>query len=206
VPESFWTGESLFGGAGFLALGDKATATLTVPASDQDRLVMPVLDLVPGSKAVTTWTASGPAGPSAGPKPGPKGAELGKVASGDIGAQGASPAPGALLPVTLPGKLSRTATAIRAAAASSRGDEARVDAVMLEPLVSRYVLGGDGHGSALLRSASTKVEHATVRVPGAGSATVEVYDGTARLLHRSTSRGQNVPVTVAPGGFTLVRR
>ena len=52
-----WTGESLFGGTGYLALGDGATASLPVPGADVDRLVMPVVDLMPGSTAVTTWSA-----------------------------------------------------------------------------------------------------------------------------------------------------
>ena len=52
-----WTGESLFGGTGYLALGDGATASLPVPAAQEDRLVMPVVDLMPGSTAVTTWSA-----------------------------------------------------------------------------------------------------------------------------------------------------
>ena len=187
TPTEFWTGESLWGGTGYLALGDKSTATLTVPSSNQPRLVMPVVDLVPGSSAVTAWSAGSqprPAKPPAGPA-----GELGKVASGDIGAQGASPAPGALLPVTLPRALAGAATSLQVTTKASRGDEAKIDAVMLEPMVSRFVLGGGGHGSALLRSASTKVEHATVRVPGDGAAVVEEYDGSARLLHRSTSRG-----------------
>jgi hypothetical protein len=202
TPAEFWTGESLWGGTGYLALGDRSTATLSVPSSDQPRLVMPVVDLVPGSTAVTTWSG----GAAAGARPGPRHGELGRVVSGDVGAQGVSPAPGALLPVTLDRALAGDATSLRVTTKASSGDEARVDAVMLEPLVSRYVLGGDGHGSALLRSASTKVERATVRVPGDGSAVVEEYDRTARLLHRSTSRGQDVAVKVAPGGFTLVRR
>ena len=88
-----WTGESLFGGTGYLALGDGATASLPVPGADVDRLVMPVVDLMPGSTAVTTWSADGKV--------------LGRVASGDIGAQGASPAPGALLPVTLPATIAK---------------------------------------------------------------------------------------------------
>ena len=82
--------------------------------------------------------------------------------SGDIGEQGASPAPGALLPVTLPGTLTKRATVLRVATSSTGGDEARLDAVMLEPLVSRFVLSGDGHSTALLRSADTKVAHAVV--------------------------------------------
>ena len=54
-----WTGESLFGGTGYLALGDGATASLPVPGADVSRLVMPVVDLVPGSTATTTWSADG---------------------------------------------------------------------------------------------------------------------------------------------------
>jgi hypothetical protein len=77
---------------------------------------------------------------------------------------------------------------------------------MVQPLVSRLVLGGDGHGTALLRSAATSTSHTTVTVPGAGPAQVWSYDGTGRLLDHSTSSASGVPVTVAPGGVTIVRR
>ena len=100
------------------------------PAPMWAALVLPVVDLMPGSTAVTTWSAGGTA--------------LGRVASGDIGAQGVSPAPGALLPVTLPRTLGRTRRTLRVTTSVAGGDEARLDAVMLEPLVSRYVLAGDG--------------------------------------------------------------
>ena len=93
ILDDRWTDESLFGGTGYLALGDGATASLTVPGADVDRLVMPVVDLVPGSTATTTWSANGRL--------------LGRVRSGDIGEQGVSPAPGALLPVTLPCTLTK---------------------------------------------------------------------------------------------------
>ena len=192
TPASMWTGESLFGGAGYLAMGNQSSATLAVPQGDEKRLVLPVVDLMPGSTAVTTWSADGTV--------------LGQVSSGQIGAQGASPAPGALLPVTLARTLAQDATTLRVQSASSGGDEARVDAVMLEPLVSSYVLAGDGHATGLLRSASTRVERQVVRLPGSGAATIEVYDGAATLLSRSTSRARAVLVTVAPGGFTIVRR
>lgn len=191
-PESLWTGESLFGGEGYLALGDGATAALSVPGADQDRLVMPVFDLVPDSSAITTWTA--------------KRKELGRTASGDIGPQGGSPAPGALLPVTLPRALAKHATVLRVTTSAADGDEARLDAVMLEPLVSRYVLASNDHATALLRSADTLVTHTAVRLPGSGPMVIEVYDGAARLLSRSTTPAQTARVTVAPGGFTIVRR
>jgi hypothetical protein len=187
-----WTGESLFGGTGYLALGNGATASLPVPDADVDRLVMPVVDLVPNSTAVTTWSANGTV--------------LGRVASGDIGAQGVSPAPGALLPVTLPRTLSRKAAVLRVATSSTNGDEARLDAVMLEPLVSRLVLPGDDHSTTLLRSADSRTTQAVVRHPGRGRAVVEVYDASARLLSRSTSPARTLHVTVAPGGFTIVMR
>jgi hypothetical protein len=192
TPSDRWTGESLFGGTGYLALGDGATASLPVPGASERRLVLPVVDLMPGSTAVTTWSADD--------------RELGLVASGDIGPQGASPAPGALLPVTLPRSLAKEATVLQVATSAAGGDEARLDAVMLEPLVSRYVLAGDGHSTALLRSADSKVAHTVVRLPGSGPAVVEVYDGAARLLSRSTTAATTVPVTVAPGGFTIVMR
>ena len=95
---------------------------------------------------------------------------------------------------------------LRVATSSAGGDEARLDAVMLEPLVSRYILAGDGHSTALLRSADSKVAHTVVRLPGSGRAVIEVYDGAARLLSRSTSVARTVHVTVAPGGFTIVMR
>ena len=187
-PGSTWTGESQYGGAGYAALRDGSTATYdlgTHPAA----LVMPVVDLQPGSTGVTTFTAGR--------------TRLGQVRSGDVGEQGDSPAPGALLPVTLPTTL---AAGERTLTATTEGGETRLDAVMVQPLVTRVVLGGDGHGTALLRSAATKTQHQSVTVPGRGKADVWSYDGHGSLVsHRSVAAG-SVPVSVAPGGFTLVRR
>ena len=192
TPGSMWTGESLFGGTGYLALGNLSTATLAVPRGEGNRLVLPVVDLMPGSSAITTWSAQKTI--------------LGHVAAGEIGPQGASPAPGALLPVTLASELTKNSTTIRVETRSLGGDEARIDAVMLEPLLSRYILAGGGHATALLRSADSKVARAHVRVPGSGPAEITMYDGMANLLSRSTTRARTVTAAVAPGGFTLVRR
>ena len=192
TPESLWTGESLYGGTGYAALGDGGSATVPVgPAATRlPRLVLPVVDLQPGSSAVTTFRADGRV--------------LGTVRSGDIGPQGDSPAPGALLPVTL----STARGAVHATTTASGGDEARLDALMLEPLVSRLVLGdGEGHGTALLRSAATSALRVVVSVPGDGPATVERYDGVGHLLGTSTTTAaRGVQVQVPAGGFTVVRR
>ena len=186
-PADAWTGEAQYGGGGYASLPDGSAATFDLGAHPAS-LVMPVVDLQPGSKATTAFTA---------------GRSLGVVRSGDIGAQGDSPAPGALLPVTLGTAVPAGATTLTA---TTSGGTARVDAVMVQPLVSRLVLGGDGHGTALLRSAATSTSRTTVAVPGTGTAHVWSYDGEGRLLDESTSTASGVPVTVAAGGVTIVRR
>ena len=98
TPESTWTGEAQYAGTGYASLPAGGTATFDLgqhPAS----LVMPVVDLQPGSTAVTSFTA---------------GRSLGTVRSGAVGPQGDSPAPGALLPVTLGRPLPAGATTLTA--------------------------------------------------------------------------------------------
>ncbi len=185
TPPSAWTGESQYAGGAYASLPAGGTATFDLgqhPAS----LIIPVVDLQPGSTAVTSFTADAP---------------VGKVRSGDVGPQGDSAAPGAILPVTL-----GTPTTASTLTATTTGGTARLDAVMVQPLVSRLVLGGDGHGTALLRSAATSTTRTNVAVPGTGTARVWSYDGEGRLLDRTTSTASGVPVTVAPGGVTIVRR
>jgi hypothetical protein len=195
TPASLWTGESQYGGTGYAALGNGGTVTFAVP-SGQDRLVIPVVDLQPGSTAVTTFRSGGRV--------------LGVVRSGDIGAQGDSPATGALLPVTLRLPMAAGATQVSASTVARGADRAVLDAVMLEPLVSRYVLSGDGHGTALLRSADVTVRTVTVSVSGSGPARVEIYDrsGQRATVRSFSSSAASFTVTtrVLPGGFTIVRR
>ena len=189
-PESLWTEEALFGGSGYVALGDGGTATLDLPAHGRS-LVLPVVDLEPGNDAVTTVRA--------------RGRRLGQVHSGDIGVQGDSPAPGALLPVTLPETI--PARASRLTATGSTTDKpARLDAVMLEPLVSRLVLRGHGHGTALLSSASDRTEHERVRVHGPGRARIHTYNPRGELLTTRVSETRVVAVAVPSSGFALIRR
>ncbi|MEP6760459.1 MAG: hypothetical protein ABJA93_03745 [Sporichthyaceae bacterium] len=187
-----WTEESYYEGDAYAALPAGGSARVTVGKGEK-RLVIAVVDLQPGSTAVTTFRAGDTV--------------LGTVRSGDIGPQGDSPAPGALLPVTLPVTLPPGQRVVTATTTATGGDEARLDALMVEPLVSRLVLGGDGHGTALLRSAATTDQHRKVSVPGSGPARIEIYDGRGRLVRASTSKASgDVPVSVVAGGFTIVRR
>jgi hypothetical protein len=190
-PASTWTGESQFGGSGYVGIGNGGSATLSIP-DGPSRLVLPVVDLQPGSTAVTTFRSGSTV--------------IGVVRSGAVGAQGVSSAPGALLPVTLQVTLPAGATTITATTRASGGDVARLDALMIEPLVSRYVLGGGGHATAVLRSASRLTEGTTVTLPGTGTARIYAYNSTGRLVSQRSSNASTVPVTVGAGGFTIVRR
>jgi hypothetical protein len=195
VPPSLWTGESQFGGTGYVALNNGGTATFSVPPGPQ-RLVMPVIELEPGSTAVTTFRSPDRI--------------LGSIRSGGIGAQGDSPAAGALLPITLPVTLAAGATTVTATTIVTGGGAAVLDAVLLEPVVSSYVLGGGDHGTAVLRSAAQTVQWATVRTPGTGAARIEVYDGAGRMVTAGpvATSGDRLAqaVEIIPGGFTVVRR
>ena len=189
TPPSAWTGESLWSGNAYASVPAGGTVSWELAASAQPRLVIPVIDLQPGSDASTVWTTGE--------------RWLGRVRTGDIGAQGASPAPGALLPVTLPRVLPAGATSL-----STRGRQGTtsVDAVMLEPLVSRLVLGTGEHGTALLRSAARSPRSVDVTMPGRGPSVVEVYDSKGRLRVRYYDRSGDVTAWVLPSGFTVIRR
>ena len=187
-PESLWTGESSYGGTGYASLRGGSTATFRLPAH-RAALLMPVVDLRRGTTGRTTFRAAGDT--------------VGVVRSGDIGPSGHSAGPGALLPVTLTDTLKAGARVVRA---TTTGGETRLDALMVQPLVTRIVLGGNGHGTALLRSAATTTQNTRVSVPGTGRATVRSYDGHGRLLRTARVAARAVPVRIVPGGFALVRR
>ena len=195
APPSLWTGESQYGGTGYVALDNGGTATFSVPPGPQ-RLVMPVIELEHGSTAVTTFRSPDRI--------------LGSIRSGGIGPQGDAPAAGALLPITLPVPLAAGATTVTATTVVTGGGAAVLDAVLLEPVVSSYVLGGGNHGTTLLRSAAQTVQWATVTTPGAGAARIEVYDGAGRMVTAGpvATSGDRLTrvIEIIPGGFTVVRR
>lgn len=195
TPTSLWTGKSQYGGTGYVAIGNGGSVSFTIP-SGTARLLMPVVDLQPGSTAVTTFRSGTRV--------------LGTVRSGAVGAQGDSPAPGALLPVTLtstlPGVAPGASLQVTATTVASGGDVAVLDALMLEPKVSRFVIGGQGHGTALLRNAGPGAETTSVSVAGTERARVEEYTGTGQLVSAGWAWGTVVPVAVPAGGYSIVRR
>jgi hypothetical protein len=158
TPPSAWTGESQWSNGSYLSLD--GTATWTVPASSQQRLVLPVVNLIDTpSPARTTWTA---------------GTRTLGTLTHVCGPQGISAAPGALLPLTLANPLPAGATTLTA---KSQGT-AQLDALLLLPTVSSLRIGD----AVLLASVAT---HSRVMsVPGKHSYT---YDPSGKLVARGNA-------------------
>lgn len=176
------------GGGAFVLVTPGSTVTWSLPAAEQPRLVQAVVDLVPGPGAVSTFTV--PAG------------RIGSVRYGGGGAQGVSPAPGALLPAALRqavGPSSQDLTAV-----TTRGT-GRLDALLVTPVVSALVADGDGHTVALLANGSDRAATRTLTLPRART-DVRAYDRHGRLTAVSTTGGGTVRTTVPAGGFAIVRQ
>ena len=183
------TGESQWSGGAYVQLATGSTLTWTIPAGDQPRLVQAVVNRVPGPGAVTHFAA---------------GTEhLGAVRYGGGGAQGISPAPDALLPVTLPRAL--PAAAVRLTA-STRGGTGQLDAVLLTPLIAVLITAGNGHSVALLNSEADTQGARTLSLPGTGRTVATSYDNHGRRWRVTISTGPAITVPVPAGGFAVVRR
>jgi hypothetical protein len=151
--------------------------------------VQAVVNRVPGPGAVSDFTA---------------GTErLGAVQYGGGGAQGISPAPDALLPVTLPGILPATATRLTA---GTLGGTGQLDAILLTPLIAVLITTGDGHSVALLNSEANTEDARTLSLPGTGPAVATSYDNQGRQWRVTISTDSTITVPVPAGGFAIVLR
>jgi hypothetical protein len=183
-----WTGESLWSGGAYVQANTGSRVTWTVPAADQPRLLQAVINRVPGPGPVSRFTTPG--------------VDLGLIEYGHGGPQGASPAPGALLPVTVARTLPSTATTL---SATTRGGSGQLDAIQLTPLLSSLLTSGGGHAAALLSSASDTVRTITISLPGTGRTVASSYDTRGRLWRTAIGTAR-VTIAVPPGGFAIVMR
>jgi hypothetical protein len=183
------TGESQWSGGAYVQLATGSTLSWTIPADDQPRLVQAIVNRVPGPAAVSDF-ASGTE-------------DLGAARYGGGGPQGISPAPGALLPVTLPGILPAAATQLTA---STQGGTGQLDALLLTPLIAVLVTSGHGHSVALLNSEAGTPGARTITLPGTGRAVAWSYDRQGRPWRVTVSTTPAITVPVPPGGFAIVLR
>jgi hypothetical protein len=188
VPDSAWTGESQWSGGAYLQLGAGSRVSWTIPGASQPRLVAAVINRVPGPAGVSAFST--PAG------------RLGGIYYGGGGAQGVSAAPGALLPVGVPGYLPAGATELSAAGLRGSG---QLDALLLTPLVSTVVTGGNGSGVVLLSSVAGTSRRLTIDVPGSGLTVARSYDDHGRPAGVIVGEGP-VTVDVPAGGFVVAVR
>ena len=191
TPDPAWTGESLWSGS-YLGLAPRSSARWQVPAADQPRVVSPVVGLAEGKASPRLrWFGDRRA--------------LGSLATDRVGAQGITPAPGALLPLLLRRELPAGDTRLRTTAQRGSGS-AKLDSLLLRPVVSQLVLEVAGGSRALLQNADRKDRMVEVNLPGSGPASVLVYDERGRLVGHRTKTGATIDVRVAGHGFAVLRR
>jgi hypothetical protein len=175
TPPSAWTGESQWSNGAYVSAPSGSGGSWTLAGSSEDRLVLPIVDLAIGAGR-STWTVDG--------------RRLGAIDHGEVGAQGVSAAPGALLPVTLSGVLPGDAQHLDFVAA---GNDVRIDALLLLPLISTLRL----NGATLLVSVDAHPRRVAVATGG-----IAYSYTSAGVLHSRRPAGSGVEVL--PGGFTVV--
>ncbi|OMH31472.1 hypothetical protein [Tersicoccus sp. Bi-70] len=187
VPPSPWTGEANWSGKAWVRLGVGGSVTIPVPAASGtggERRVYAVAERREGPAGQLTVRTGG-------------GRLLGSIANGGAGAQGVSAAPGILAPWALPATLRPGDTTVTATATG----EGRLDALLLQPLVSTVTLSGPAGTLRLFISAATSTR--SVTVPGSGRAVAARFDDHGRFV------GAGIParsrtVAVPAGGMTAV--
>jgi hypothetical protein len=192
TPASAWTGEALWSGGAYVALGTGGTVSIPVPVSDQARNVYPVVNQGEAPAGSAVWTAGR--------------TRLGSTLNGGAAAQGITDSPGRLVPLTLQRTLPAGATAV---VASSDG-AASLDALLVQPLISSVAVTGTGGDSTMYVSSARESSTRTIAVPKGFVLQQRAFDATgqpvaARRDSIAVQRSQRPQrVTVAAGGFTFV--
>lgn len=210
TPDSVWTGEANWSGGAYVSLPADATLDIPVPASDALRRVYPVVNQANEPAGGTLWTAGRH--------------RLGRTANGGIGAQGITPAPGKLAPLTLHTLLRPGAHTVSARSSSG----VSIDALLIQPLISSVTVAGTGGTTTIYVSAARHTTHQRVAAPSGSTLYVRVYDAHGRQVllgrqvraagtvgpagsehgngdhHGHGRHGNNRIVPVRAGGFTVV--
>lgn len=192
TPASAWTGSANWSGGAYVAASDGATVTMTLPAGHPDVRILPIADLGPDGTATsgsgtTSWTA----------RAGHRAVPLGSTQNVRPGAQGIAPTTVFLLPQTLPATAPATATTVTATVHGT----ARLDAVLVQPVVSHLGLTGTRRLDVYVNGTSATVPQ---HLNATGPVVATRYDGSGRQVGAPIPLNGNGTVTVVPGGFTTV--
>jgi hypothetical protein len=189
TPPSAWTGSANWSGGVYLQAGPGSTVTLTLPAGHPAARLLPIADLGPGGSGTTSWTAS----------LGRLNLPLGRTDNVRAGAQGIAPSPVFLLPQTLTVPVLSQATTVTARVSGT----VRLDAVIVQPLVSHLALAGAGALDVYVNGTKLPLPQ---RLDTTTPTTVSSYDSTGRQVGRTQTVGPRGTVLVPSGGFTTVTR
>ncbi len=185
TPESSWTGESSWSGS-YLSLTKKQQATIGIGSSNLERLIEPVIWQVEKGTAETPHSKW-----AQGRKP------LDNLRS-EVGSKGITEASGALLPQLL--KKTVPAKADSVTVEGQRG-ETKVDNLLVRPVVSRVVVGGDGR-TELVRNSTSGKQKSTIGEAGTNGS-LRVYDRDGKLVQEKQVSGET-RIELPKEGFAIL--
>jgi hypothetical protein len=187
TPESSWTGEAGWSGS-YLSLTDPRRAiSIPIGPSTQDRVVEAVIDQPQRGTERTplsVWTS--------GKRP------LDLLRS-TVGSQGVTEASGALLPEKLRRTVPAGSSSVEVRPLSG---QTRLDALLVRPLVTRLVVGGEGGRTELIRNSTDGMRTTAIGVSG-GSGTLRVYSQDGALVSEASPSGA-VSVQLPAQGFAVL--
>ncbi|GAA4150359.1 hypothetical protein [Leifsonia shinshuensis] len=192
TPPSAWTGSANWSGGAYVSAATGATVTMTLPAGHAAARILPIEDLGPDGTATsgsgtTAWTASA----------GNRTVQLGTSQNVRPGAQGIAPSPVFLLPRTLPVSAPADATTITARVSG----QGRLDAVLVQPVVSHLGLTGSSSLDVYVNATSATVPQ---HLGSSGPVLATRYDASGHQVGAPIPLNGHGTVTVVPGGFTTV--
>ena len=186
TPSDTRTGESQYSGTGYLELTEGRSATFALPISNAQRQITPVIVSAEDGKASSLWRSEY--------------VPLG-VLSHNVGEQGATAVPGALLPQSLPIAAPPQSSSVSVTALTG---PVQVDALIVRPLFSRLTFAGPALSTELVHSASAVAQRVPVNVDG-GAGTLTSYNSRGALVAEHTISGV-AQITLKPGGFAIVTK
>lgn len=196
TPPEAWTGSANWSGGKYVAAKAGDTVTIALPTGHPAARILPIADLGPGT-ADASGGASGSGGTLWTAQLGRLPLPLGATLSVKPGAQGVGASPVFLLPQTLGVPVPAGATSITARV----GGSVRLDAVLVQPLVSRLGLGGARGLDVFVNATKLPLPQ---KLTTTGPVTVTRFDANGKQVGSAQTVGARGIVTVEPGGFTTV--
>ena len=193
-PDSAWTGESQWSNGAYVELrpGSRVTVTALFPERGRYR-ILPAFDRQQAPyRSIGTRHKVGKA-------------PLGIAWQGGAGKPGISPTSG-YLDIGNVGS-SRVLPSGRQEVLSAYvgdGRPARLDALLVQPEIERFLLSGSSANQGLLRSWAEVRRTEQVSLGTSGAVTAYAYDARGRLVRKVTGADGKVEAPVEPGGFTYL--